>query len=145
MFNEEIKVLDENGVVALYYPRGIPGIAPSNETKFLTPDEIPLQVGLISRESGYEFKAHTHSPIERIVTGCPETLIILEGRIQADIYNEFGKHLETLTLDEGIFVQVRGGHRFTVLQSVSMIEVKQGPYVAGEKVFFNPADHEQSR
>ena len=145
MFDEQITVEDENGIVALYYPRGRVGEVKENSTKFLTPDEIPLQVGLINRSSGYEFKAHTHSPVERTIKGCPETLIILEGELIADIYNEHGKFLQSLFVEVGIFLQIRGGHRFTVNQSVSMVEVKQGPYVAAEKVFFDPSAHEQTR
>lgn len=144
MFDKTILIRDEIGILALYYPKGSEEQA-TDQTRFLTPNEIPLQVGLINRPSGYVFKAHLHSPISRTVIGCPETLIILSGKMEADVYNEHEKFIRSITLESGVFIQIRGGHRFTVIDPVNMIEVKQGPFISGEKIFINPLDHEQAK
>lgn len=49
--------------------------------------------------------------------------------LSIDFYDEYEDYLESRELHAGdIILLVSGGHGFTVLDEVEMIEVKQGPY-----------------
>jgi hypothetical protein len=56
-------------------------------------------------------------------------LFIKSGKLRVDFYDEYEDYLESTVLNSGdVILLVSGGHGFTVLEEVEMIEVKQGPY-----------------
>lgn len=58
-----------------------------------------------------------------------EVLFIKKGKLRVDFYDDNEQYLESRILEAGdVILLVSGGHGFTVLEEVEMIEVKQGPY-----------------
>ena len=58
-----------------------------------------------------------------------EVIIILDGILRVDFYNNKEKYLFSKKLySKDIIMLSNGGHGFKVLKDVKMIEVKQGPY-----------------
>lgn len=110
----------------------------SSGVHFVTPNELQQQVAVMNRPSGEIIAAHSHLPVPRSLQGTQEVLIILSGQIEADLYDENRKLVESVLLNPGdIIVLVSGGHGFTVCNGARFIEVKQGPYVPGkDKIIF---------
>ena len=112
---------------------------------FVTPDELQQQVAVMKRPAGEKILAHTHLPVPRSVKGTQEVLIILDGLIRADIYDDNRQLVQSETLTGGdVIVLVSGGHGFTIVEDCEFIEVKQGPYVPGKdkEVFEQEDSHE---
>ena len=79
--------------------------------------------------TGKVIDAHVHNLVHRNVVLTQEVLFIKKGRLRIDFYDEYEDYLESRELHAGdIILLVSGGHGFTVLDEVEMIEVKQGPY-----------------
>ena len=109
---------------------------------FVTPNELQQQVAVMKRPAGEKILAHTHLPVPRSVKGTQEVLIILDGCIRADIYDDNREFVQSETLTGGdVIVLVSGGHGFTIVDDCEFIEVKQGPYVPGkDKEVFEQED-----
>ena len=96
---------------------------------FITPDEYSQQVAYMHHPAGKVIDAHVHNLVHRNVVLTQEVLFIKKGRLRIDFYDEYEDYLESRELHAGdIILLVSGGHGFTVLDEVEMIEVKQGPY-----------------
>ena len=65
--------------------------------------------------------------------------------LRVDFYDEYEDYLESKVLHMGdIILLVSGGHGFTVLDEVEMVEVKQGPYAGdNDKKRFIGVDESQ--
>lgn len=98
-------------------------------TNFVTDDSLPMQVGFIVYRQGGEVGRHVHVPLERVLVGTPEVLIVREGRCQMDVYDDDRVHVATRELSTGdVVVIFAGGHGFRMLENTTFLEVKQGPY-----------------
>lgn len=104
-----------------------PGVA------FVTPNDLQQQVAVMNRGAGEVISAHRHLPVPRSLRGTQEVLIVLSGKIEADLYDENQDFIctEVLTAHQ-IITLVGGGHGFRMSEDSTFIEVKQGPYVPGE-------------
>lgn len=124
------RVVDANDsllALVINYEQHGPGV------HFVTPNELQQQVAVMKRPKGEEIAAHSHLPVPRSVKGTQEVLIILDGAIRADIYDDNREFVQSETLTGGdVIVLVSGGHGFTILEDCEFIEVKQGPYVPGK-------------
>ena len=99
---------------------------------FITPSEYSQQVAYMHHSEGKVIDAHIHNLVHRNVVLTQEVLFVKKGILRVDFYDEYEDYLESRDLYAGdIILLVSGGHGFTVLEEVEMIEVKQGPY-AGE-------------
>lgn len=99
---------------------------------FVTPNELQQQVAVMKRPPNEKILAHAHLPVPRSVKGTQEVLIIFEGSIRAEIYDDHREFVRSEVLNGGdVIVLVSGGHGFTILEDSEFIEVKQGPYVPG--------------
>lgn len=107
---------------------------------FVTPDDLQQQVAVMRRPQGHKILAHTHLSVARSIRGTHEVLIIQEGRIRADIFDNSRSFVTSEILVAGdIIVLVSGGHGFEILETSKFIEVKQGPYIEGrDKEIFEP-------
>ncbi len=100
---------------------------------FITPNEYSQQVAYMHHKTGKVIDAHVHNMVHRNVVLTQEVLFIKKGKLRVDFYDDYEDYLESRTLQEGdVILLISGGHGFTVLEEVEMIEVKQGPY-AGEQ------------
>ncbi len=96
---------------------------------FITPNDFSLQLGYMNHPEGHEIKPHMHHPIYRETVGTLEVLIIQKGKIRIDFYSFDKEYLESRELSSGdVILLVDAGHGMTVLEPLSMIEVKNGPY-----------------
>ena len=80
--------------------------------------------------------------VHRNVVLTQEVLFIKSGRMRVDFYDDYEDYLESIILEAGdVILLVSGGHGFTVLDEVEMVEVKQGPYSGeADKKRFNGMD-----
>lgn len=100
---------------------------------FITPDEYSQQVAYMHHPTGKVIDAHLHNLVHRNVVMTQEVLFIKKGKLRVDFYDNYEDYLESIVLESGdVILLVSGGHGFTVLEEVEMIEVKQGPY-SGDK------------
>lgn len=96
---------------------------------FITPDEYSQQVAYMHHPTGKVIDAHVHNMIHRNVVLTQEVLFIKKGKLRVDFYDDYEDYLESIVLEQGdTILLVSGGHGFTVIDEVEMIEVKQGPY-----------------
>jgi hypothetical protein len=87
--------------------------------------------------AGKRIEPHTHNIVPREVFLTQEVLLLREGKLRVDLYDDNQAYLESRILGPGdVILLASGGHGFTVLEEVEMIEVKQGPYCG---------DHDKTR
>jgi hypothetical protein len=99
------------------------------ETTFLTSPDLAQQLGFVVYPPGGVIKRHLHRSVDRNNTSSSEALIVREGRLEIDIYDQNKLLLATRELQSGDFVlMVSGGHGFRVLEPTVLLEIKLGPY-----------------
>jgi hypothetical protein len=121
-----------------------------SKTEFVTDNSHSIQVGILHRPAGTLINAHQHLPVQKVVTGTQEVLIVKAGHIVVDIFDENGVFVSARALRTGdVYIQYSGGHAFNFITDVQFIELKQGPYTPADKVYFNPdfnpLQHEQTK
>lgn len=100
---------------------------------FITPAEYSQQVAYMHHPTGKVIDAHVHNPVHRSIIMTQEVLFIKKGKLRVDFYDDDEQYMESRILEAGdVILLVSGGHGFTVIEEVEMIEVKQGPY-SGDK------------
>ncbi len=100
-----------------------------NGVRFFTPDDSTLQVGAFHLPKNHEIVPHIHNACERTVHYTSEVLVVQSGALLVDFYDEERSYLLSRTLGAGdTVVLLEGGHGFTVLEELRMLEIKQGPY-----------------
>lgn len=106
--------------------------------KFFTSERNTQQIGCVGHPKGTVCQAHIHNKIKREIYYTSETLIIKEGKVRADIYDNEKSYLESKILNKGdVILFIDGGHGFTFLEDTQMVEIKQGPYLSiNDKVRF---------
>jgi hypothetical protein len=123
---EPVEHFTWNGKPLVYIIRA--GMNPE-QTTFLTPQELNLQVGFIVYPAGGEIARHVHRPLERYIVGTSEVLVVKKGRCLIDIYNDEREVVATRELRAGdVMLMVGGGHGFRMLEDTVFLEIKQGPY-----------------
>jgi len=99
------------------------------KTTFVTPDGYYQQAGFVVYPAGGVIARHSHLPLQRHLTGTPETLIVRQGRVELDLYALDRSHLGTWVLEDGdVVLLVAGGHGLRCLEDTILLEIKQGPY-----------------
>lgn len=100
-----------------------------NGVDFITPDDYSQQVAYMHHPAGKDIDAHVHNLVHRNVVLTQEVLFIKRGKLRVDFYDDYEDYLESTTLEAGdVILLISGGHGFSVLEDVEMVEVKQGPY-----------------
>lgn len=124
---ETIKDKDEEIAIIVYKDSF------KDRVKFITPENYPLQLGLMRYKKGDSASPHTHPDTQRLVMQSQEVIHVVDGKIKLDIFDSKGELCASRTLsggDSAFFV--RGGRGWTALEETKMIEIKQGPFM-GEK------------
>jgi hypothetical protein len=132
----DFEVISEGPRAFAYIVRGR---ATSDSTRFLTPRDLNLQLGMISYRRGGSVKPHQHLPVERTKHGTMEAVFVREGLCDVDIYDDARVRVATRTLEPGdLVLLVSGGHGFRMHEDTVLLEVKEGPYIeGGDKVVFD--------
>lgn len=107
---------------------------------FVTPDSFSQQMAYMHHPTGHEIVPHFHNYVPRTVHYTQEVLVIKKGKLRVDFYNVEKRKIGEEVLAAGdIILLCSGGHGFYVMEEVSMVEIKQGPYVGEEdKERFRP-------
>ena len=72
---------------------------------------------------------HTHKNSLRKIKGTTEVLIILDGILKINFFDNKKKYIFSKTVQKNdIIILLTGGHGFEIKKNCKMIEVKQGPY-----------------
>ena len=101
---------------------------------FASPNEF-LQVAALILKKGEEVKAHKHLDNSRTTSITQESIVVIEGAIEANFYDLNNSLIKTIILNEGdCCVTFRGGHFFKALEeNTKFYEIKNGPYEGREK------------
>jgi cupin fold WbuC family metalloprotein len=119
------RIIQGEQVFAIVLRRGFstPGV------HFFTPGEFSQQLGMLVHKKGKVVDRHRHKHVRREIQRTQEVLVVLEGKVKIEIYNDEREMLRTLILKAGdAILLAAGGHRVKVLEEAKLIEVKQGPY-----------------
>jgi hypothetical protein len=105
---------------------------------FFTPGEFSQQLGMLVHPKGKIVKRHRHKLVKREIFRTQEVLVLLDGRIRVELFDDAGAPLRNLIMKPGdAILLARGGHKVKVLDDAKIIEVKQGPYAGfDDKEFF---------
>jgi hypothetical protein len=97
---------------------------------FFTADEDFIQVGSWRYPAGKVLAAHNHNRAPRSLDRTQEAVIVLRGRVRAEVFDEedaLAGHLEAGPGE--MLVLFHGGHGYQILEDDTLaIEVKNGPY-----------------
>ena len=109
---------------------------------FFTDKKATQQFGYMNHKKNYTIMPHRHNKRLSRIDITTEVIIILDGILRVDFYNDKEKYLFSKKLYSNDLIMLsNGGHGFKVLKDVKMIEVKQGPYsLSKDKVKFNKTD-----
>ena len=100
---------------------------------FFTNPKFNQQVAFMNHPTNHVIQPHIHKNIKRKIQGASEVLIILDGSLKVNFYNNKKKFLLSKIIKKNdIIILLSGGHGFKVLKNCKMIEVKQGPYFKEE-------------
>ena len=102
----------------------------SDGIEFFTPDDFSQQLAYMHRKKNYAISPHIRNAVQRDVQFTQEVLIIKNGKVRVDYYDEKKKYLESRILNKGdVVLLAYGGHGFEMIEDSEIIEVKQGPYL----------------
>jgi hypothetical protein len=93
-------------------------------------DEDSIQVLSWNYPMGKTLQAHIHSQWLRIAEHTQEAIIVMSGRVRADVYDQKHQRVTEVEVDSGeCMVFLEGGHGYEILQDGTKIfEIKNGPY-----------------
>ena len=99
----------------------------------------------MNHKKDYVILPHRHNKRKSEILLTTEVIIILDGILRVDFYNEKEKYLFSKKIyANDIIMLSHGGHGFKVLKDVKMIEVKQGPYQKiKDKIKFKTIDEKK--
>ena len=112
---------------------------------FFTDKKATQQFGYMNHKKNHIILPHRHNKRYSKIELTTEVIIILEGILRVDFYNNKEKYLFSKKLYSNDLIMLsNGGHGFKVLKNVKMIEVKQGPYsLSMDKVKFDSVDEKK--
>jgi len=73
-----------------------------------------------------------HQPVRRMTVGTQEVVFLKGGRIRVDLYDLERAQIASRVLSPGDTILFAGGsHGIAVLETATMVEVKNGSYIEG--------------
>lgn len=123
------EILDKNGTrLALIVNTNFTNL----KKEFHTRNDENFQVGTFNLSEGDSLDRHIHLENTRNINNTSEVLIILEGELEVEIFDNFKNFVKSKVLTKGYLILfLNGGHSFKINQNCKFIEVKQGPYIEG--------------
>ena len=101
-----------------------------DEKHFLTENNNEFQIAQFNLDQGTEIKRHIHGKQERKIENTSEVIIVNEGSLELEIYDESLELVTTEIVNKGqVIALFNGGHGFKSLSKSKFLEVKQGPYI----------------
>ena len=103
---------------------------------FFTNPKLNQQVAYMNHPKNHLIQPHTHKNSLRKIKGTTEVLIILDGILKINFFDNKKKFIFSKTAQKNdIIILLTGGHGFEIKKNCKMIEVKQGPYSKSEDKF----------
>ena len=119
-------IKDENGDLLAIVLRPADS---DNSKHFATDNEIELQLASFKLEEGDEILRHYHPKQERNISLTSEVILVTDGKIEVEIYdNNLELYATEIINEKEVIALFSGGHKITMLEDAKFIEVKQGPY-----------------
>ena len=121
-----MKIKDEEGnLLALFvFDKDV-----TEGKNFYTNNQSEFQVASFLLPEGDEILRHYHPDQAREVQSTSEVLVLLNGEIEVEIYDNNNKHVHSQVIKSGDTVSLfKGGHSLKIIKKSKFIEVKQGPY-----------------
>ena len=119
-------IKDQNGELLAIVLRPKDSDSPKH---FATDNEIELQLASFQLEEGDEILRHYHPKQERNISLTSEVILVTEGKVEVEIYdNNLDLHSTEIVNEKEVIALFNGGHKITMLEDAKFIEVKQGPY-----------------
>lgn len=101
---------------------------------FFTPEDNPLQFGVLQHPTGYNITPHIHRKRQLNITEVQEVLYVEVGMVEVVLYSAEGELVREVALSTGdTILLMRGGHGFHFTEDSTLIYVKQGPYMGREE------------
>lgn len=105
------------------------------KTRFLTPNEEPIQLGIGVFSKGGAVEPHRHVGIPATVREFQEFILVRRGRVVATVFDSRNHELKRLEMGPGdSLLLLRGGHSFEFIEDTEFLELKQGPYLGREQM-----------
>lgn len=106
----------------------------SRGLNFLTESDDAIQVGTWFYQAETNLADHSHRPLPRTTNTTQEGVFMVDGSMEARIYDNNRNHVETLILEKGdLLILIDGGHGYRILSNETrVLEFKNGPYFSRE-------------
>ena len=96
---------------------------------FETNNEDSFQIASFSLKEGTKIERHYHPQQERVIMSTSEVLVMLDGEMTVDIYDNNQNFIQSEKIYKGdTLALLSGGHGLKLTENSKFIEVKQGPY-----------------
>ncbi len=96
---------------------------------FITSNDAEFQLASFNLSDDTVIERHYHPKQERKIKYTNEVLIVLDGELKVDIYDNEKNHIQTVNLKSlDTIALIDGGHGISFNSQTKFIEVKQGPY-----------------
>ena len=96
---------------------------------FITSNDAEFQLASFNLSDDTVIERHYHPKQERKIKYTNEVLIVLDGELEVDIYDNEKNHIQTVNLkSQDTIALIDGGHGISFNSQTKFIEVKQGPY-----------------
>ncbi len=124
---KEMKIFDkDNNLLAIIIKQG----AIQDGKNFYTENESEFQVASFSLKNQTQIERHYHPQQNRVVSGTTEVLIVIEGKMEFEIYDKNMDLIAKEIIQSGDAIALfSGGHGIRMLENTKFYEVKQGPYI----------------
>ena len=100
-----------------------------DERNFLTSNIEEMQFASFKYKKETEVKRHFHNHNKRNINTTSEAIVVLDGSVEVEIYDNNKILLKNVILNEkDSILMLSGGHKIKVLEDSKFIEFKQGPY-----------------
>lgn len=97
---------------------------------FFTKDETEMQLATFNLPKDTVIDKHVHITQERTTQNTSEAIIVIDGMIQVDIYDESRLLICSEILAYGdVIALFSGGHGIKIIEDAKFVETKQGPYL----------------
>jgi len=100
-----------------------------SERLFYTNENQDFQFASFSFKQNTEVARHIHNKQERKINTTSEVIVLLQGGLDVDIYDNNKNLIKNMLLEQGdSIIFYSGGHAIKANKDSKFIEVKQGPY-----------------
>ena len=125
------KIHDREGTLLAYW---IPADFPEGLSAYSDESDF-IQVLTWRYPAEKLLQAHSHNDVDRSALRTQEAVIVMSGKLRANIFDDHRRPISTLEVGEGeCMVFLAGGHGYEILADDTRIyEIKNGPFLGVEK------------